>query len=125
MGSRTIAIAFALALGSAGGSACAMDRPTTQAAGCQVSGAELLPAETGGAAALCSAIAAARGDGAAAPASVHVRVISEHMLAATQTLADGRSLPEVKTARSDRPLGRRSFDMLAEALAAQLAAARG
>lgn len=124
MGSRIIAIAFALALGSAGGSACAMESTTKSTGGCEVSGAELLPAETGGADALCQAIAAARGPAAAAPAAVHIRVLSDHMIAATQTLADGRSLPEVKTARSDRPLGRRSFEMLAQALAEQLAAAR-
>jgi hypothetical protein len=125
MGFKIFATIAALAFCSAGGSACAME-PTTKAqfAGCTVSGGELLPIATGGAAALCAAIAQARG--AAQPGvTVDVRVVSPHMMAATQTLADGRRLAEVKTASADRPLAKSSFDLLAEALAAQLADARG
>ena len=101
-----------------------MDRTQAQNSGCTVSGAELLPPETGGADALCAAIAAARGPAGKA-SRVAVRVLSPHMIAAVQTLPDGTQLPEVKTARSDRPLGRNNFDMLATALADQLTAPRG
>ncbi len=101
-----------------------MDRNTSHSAGCTISGAEKLPPGTGGADALCAVIAKATRSAGAMSVAVEVRVFSAHMMAATQTLADGRKLPEVKTARADRPLGRSSFDMLATALADQLAATR-
>lgn len=97
-----------------------MDRSTLATSGCRVTGEELLPSEIGGASALCAAIRSARPASSDA-VSVEVRVESPYRMAATQTLASGEALAEVRTARADRPLGRRSVQMLANALAAQLA----
>ena len=101
-----------------------MKSPAPEAARCTVSGAELLPAASGGADLLCETVRRALSAGGGQAASVEVRVLSPHLLAATTTLSDGRRMPEVKTARTDRPLGQRSFQMLADALAAQLARVR-
>lgn len=96
-----------------------MNRSAVEVAGCKVSGEERLAAGSGGASALCAAIADARSSGTE-PASVEVQILSSSLMVASQQLADGTRLPEVRTARSDRPLGARSFQMLADALAAQL-----
>ncbi len=90
---------------------------------CRVIGEERLPQASGGADALCTAITQARGSGFK-QVIVEVRILSPHLMAATQRLADGTLLPEVRMARSDQPLGSRSFQMLADALAAQLKAPR-
>ena len=71
--------------------------------------------------ALCAAIEKA----AQARFSVEVRVISEHSLAATVTMADGRSLPEQRLDISDRALSRKSFEWFAQNLAAEVAKAGG
>ncbi len=121
MGKVMAALAFTAAIW-AGGSACAMKPQASDAIRCSVIGAEKLPAELGGAEAVCQAIREA-----AAPAlgaSVVVQVINPHMLAATATTTDGRALPEQRVATSDRTLNAGSLGMLAKALADQLANAR-
>lgn len=110
---------FAAGVCLAGESACAMERPLQKLVDCQVTGAGLLPSEAGDPETLCAAIRAAR-PSVADVAMVEVRVETPHLIVARQTLASGEVLPEVRTARTDRPLGRRSVQMLAEALAAQL-----
>lgn len=121
MGKFMAALAITAAIW-AGGSACAMKPQVTNAIRCSVIGAEKLPAELGGAEAVCQAIGEAT---ATAPgASVVVQVINPHMLAATATTADGRDLPEQRVATSDRTLHAGSLRMLAKALAEQLANAR-
>lgn len=110
---------FAAGVCLAGESAWAMERPLQKLVDCQVTGAELLPSEAGDPETLCAAIRAARPSGSASVV-VEVRIKSPHMMVATQTLASGETLPEIHTARTDRPLGRRSVKMLADALAAQL-----
>lgn len=88
---------------------------------CEVIGDHKLPAETGGATALCAAIeraAAARAPGVGY--SVKVRVLSPSRLAATVTTSDGHALPAVNHAISDRSLSKASIERFAAAVAAQL-----
>lgn len=112
-----------------GGSACAMNAPTTGKAGCTVEGSEKLPSGTGGADAVCGAIgdavANALGAEAAAQTSTIVRVRSAHSLAASVTAPGGRKLPEIQVTISDSELNRRSVLMLAEQIASQLASMPG
>jgi hypothetical protein len=92
--------------------------------GCQVTGGELLPPESGGADALCRAIA----DAAAQQAPglgyrVEVRVLPRSRLSASITTSDGRKLPEQSFVRMDKPLSSGAFERFAAAIAAELAKA--
>ena len=88
---------------------------------CQVTGEELLPAEAGGADAICASIrAAAQKQAPGVSFSVEVRVQSASSLAATVRLGDGRALAEQKMAVSDRQLNRGSIDRFAAAIAAEI-----
>jgi hypothetical protein len=110
---------------SAAGSACAMSSPTPPV-DCRVVGGGKLPAETGGADAVCKAISLAAGK--VAPGrrfSVEVKVLGRSALAATVTTADGSILPEQKMASSDRSLTRGSIERFARALAGAVAQAPG
>jgi hypothetical protein len=121
MRSRHLPLGFAL-LALAGGSACAVNRPAASAPRCSVEGAERLPSASGGAEALCAEIEAAT---AGLPATaISVRVVSASALAASVTV-DGRTLPEIKMARSDGTLDRRAFKRFAEAIAASARPAVG
>ncbi len=120
MGSKHVSLCCAL-LALAGGSACAVNRPAGSEARCTVQGGELLPPESGGAEALCADIEAATAS-LPVPATVSVRVVSPAMLAADVTVG-GRTLPEIKLARSDSLLDRSSFQRFAQAIAAASAAA--
>lgn len=137
MGRMMTAAVFAGAMISSG-SACAM-KPATNATAttatsafvrCTVIGADKLPADLGGADAVCRAIDAAAAAAlaasgtAAGSATLVVRVLGPHMLAATLTTADGRSLPAQEVAVSDRALHAGALAMLGKALAAQLAGTR-
>ena len=105
------------------GSACAMSSQGNPSAHCRVIGGDKLPAESGGAAALCSEIEramAARLPGAEYRAEV--RVLSASRLSATM-VADGRALPEQHLASMDRDVNRASFERFATVLAEQVAAA--
>lgn len=114
----------ALTLASASGSACAMDRPVSEAQRCTVVGGEKLPAEIGGANGVCEAIERAVQAGAPSAAyTVEVRVPRAYMLAATITMGDGRILPEQKLAVSDSKLRRSSLERFAKSLAAEIAKA--
>ena len=119
---RLMTIAGGLLLAASSGSACAMTTPKT-ALTCTVSGGDKLPSETGGPEALCKAIRAAAGDKGHG-ASVAVRIASAYSAAASVTLADGRTLPDVNVSISDRTLNRRSIEMLAQGVARQLAGTR-
>ena len=115
----------ALALASASGSACAMDRPMDEAKGCRVVGADMLPAEVGGAHGFCAAIEQAAGTAAPGAAfSVEVRVISPTRLSAIVTLSDGHVLPERKLAISDSKLRKSTVEWFAKGLAAEIAKTR-
>lgn len=98
-----------------------MTPPPTAAVTCTVAGAELLPAESGGAEALCAEIERAAASVSGQHIAVQVRIVSPFLATAMVTGADGRRLPEQKVGISDRPLNRQAFAMLAAAIAAQLA----
>jgi hypothetical protein len=115
-------VASAAALAS--GSACAMTPPEQSSIGCRVIGEELLPPESGGADALCNAIASAAAKHAAGVGySVEVRVLPRSRLSASLTLSDGRKLPEQSFVRMDQPLSSGAFARFAESIAAELAKA--
>ena len=116
--------AIATALVSASGSACAMSAPKEAQAGCRVIGGDQLPADSGGADALCKAIASAAA--AQAPGlgySVEVHVLPGSRMSAFVRTADGRKLSDQKFVRMDRPLSTAAFERFATAIAAELAKA--
>ena len=113
-------IAIAAALCSASGSACAMST-ADQSATCQVIDGGKLPADSGGAKALCEAVTAAVE--AQAPGqgySVEIRVLGSSRLAALVT-KDGRKIAEQNLASMDKLITSGSFKRFAAAIAAKLA----
>lgn len=116
------AIAGTAALAS--GSACAMSASEPKAAACRVIDGEKLPAESGGADALCKAIAAAATQQApGVPYNVVVTVLANSRLSASVTMGDGRKLADRNFARMDRPLTEEAFQRFAQAIAEDLAKA--
>jgi hypothetical protein len=111
---------------AASGSACAMNSTPSQSFRCVVEGAERLPPGLGGGDAVCSAVAKAatpvleRNGVDAGAVSVVITVQSASAISAATSVA-GKSLPEQKVAISDRSLNPRAIDMLANAVAAELA----
>lgn len=99
-----------------------MSRSASQPERCRVINGEKLPAEVGGQYVLCAAIEAALQSAAPKPAAIEVSVLSPYLLSATVMLADGRKLPAIKISSSDRQLGARAVQMLADSIAAQVAA---
>ena len=98
-----------------------MSSPDHQSPHCRVVDGAKLPAESGGADALCAAIERAISSRAPGVAfSAEIRVLSSSRLAATLT-RDGRTLPEQNFASMDRDLTASSFDRFAETLANQVA----
>ena len=94
-----------------------MDSPNIQSPTCVVVDGAKLPAESGGAAALCEAIERAvtkQAPGAAV--TVEVRVLSSWRLTAALT-RDGQQLSEQNFASMDRALNRDSFERFAAAIA--------
>lgn len=110
----------ATAAGILGGNAPAMSRSADDN-WCQVSGARKLPAELGGADALCAAAARAIGSVSPKPKAIEIKVISPFLISATVILVDNRRLPVIKISSSDRPLGRKALQMLTDSIAAQIA----
>jgi hypothetical protein len=111
-----------MAIAWASGGACGMNESASKPGRCQVINGEKLPAELGGEQTLCTAIVQALGPDVANDAAIEVSVISPYLLSATVIMADGRRLPAVKVGSSDRPLGSRAVHMLADSIAAQVAA---
>ena len=98
-----------------------MASPSGPSTPCRIVDGDKLPDNSGGAAALCSAIE--RAAAAKAPGvdyTVEVKVLSPSRLAATLT-SGGRKLPEQNFATMDRDLNGVSFERFAAALADQLA----
>ena len=125
MRDRLARIAVAAALGCASGSACAMTA-VDQGARCQVINGEKLPADSGGAKALCEAVTHALE--AHAPGQgyrVEIQVLGPSRLAASVTSKDGRKVAEQKMASSDKNLTKRSFGRFADAIVAQLSRSAG
>ena len=125
MRERMAFVAVAAAIGCVSGSACAMNSSERQSPpNCQVIGGNKLPAESGGADALCREIAAATAE--AAPGvryTIEIRVLPRDRLSATVTTADGRQLPELGIASMDKPLTASSFKRFAASIASELAKA--
>ena len=116
--------AVALALASATSGACAMTAPSVAAPSCRVIGGEKLPAGSGGADALCKAIASAAAKHAPGVGySVEVHVLPQSRLSAAIVTKDGRKLAEQKFASMDRPFSNGSFERFAMAIASELAKA--
>jgi hypothetical protein len=88
---------------------------------CRVTGAQNLPAELGGADALCAAAARAIELASPKPKAIEIKVVSPYLIAATVILIDNKRLPVIKIASSDRPLGRKAMQMLTDSIAAQIA----
>ena len=100
-----------------------MTPATSENMKCSVVGAEKLPAEAGGADALCAAIREALSKQAPkARAVVEVRVLTPSMLAA-MLVVDGKALPEQKFAVMDRNLNPRSIERFAQSIANKVAQA--
>lgn len=98
-----------------------MSPPNSQSPHCRVVDGGKLPAESGGAVALCAAIE--RAVSAKAPGvafTAEVRVLSSSRLAATLT-REGSRLPEQMFASMDRELSGSSFERFAETVADQVA----
>lgn len=103
------------------GSAWAMSSTNNQSPHCRVVDGGKLPAESGGAVALCAAIeraVSARAPGVAY--TVEVKVLSSSRLAATLT-KDGHELPEQRFASMDRELTVSSIERFAESIADRVA----
>jgi hypothetical protein len=101
-----------------------MSTPERAQGPCRVTGAEKLPAEAGGPAAICAAVE--RAVTAQAPNvryRVEVRVLSRTALAANLETA-GRKLPELRFSVSDRELNPQAIGHFADSVADALAGAR-
>ena len=124
MRERMVMTAIAAAIGCVSGSACAMSSTENPPSGCRVVNGEKLSAESGGADALCQAIAAATAEAAPGVSySVEINVLPRDRLSALVTLADGRKLPELGIASMDKPLTAGSFKRFANSIAQELAKA--
>ena len=106
----------------ASGNACAMSNPGHSSTDCRVVGGELLPADSGGADALCRAIKSAAAERAPGLGyDVEVRVFPNSRLSASVTTSDGRKLPQQNFVRMDKPLSSGAFKRFAAAIALELA----
>ena len=120
MRSGVVAMMLLAGSGAVGGSALAMNRLADHP-WCKVNDAQKLPADVGGAEAVCAAVAKAVGVRSPKPHAITLNIVSPYLISATVTMADGRRLPAIKVGRSDRKLGRRAIQMLADSIAAQVA----
>jgi hypothetical protein len=124
MRERLVMTTIAAAIGCVSGSACAMSSTENFSSGCRVVNGNKLAAESGGADALCQAIASAAAETAPGVTySVEINVLPRDRLSAQVTLADGRKLPELGIASMDKPLTAGSFKRFANTIAQELAKA--
>lgn len=105
-----------------------MNSTSSEQLHCVVRGEERLPPDVGGAEAVCSAIKRASAPvlqrAGASPASVSITVdVQSAFTISAVTTVGGRALPVQRVDISDRPLNRRTIDMLAQAVAAELSKA--
>jgi len=120
---RFAALVLAVALGVSASSVCAMSASAPERAQCTVIGSDKLPAESGGAEALCATIRNAVAKQAPnVRVSVEVRVLRPSMLA-TMLIVEGKALPEQKFAVMDRNLNTRSIERFAQSIATKVAEA--
>ena len=114
-------VVFLAVLVSASSAACAVTTPAQSSGRCSVTGADKLPASSGGVSALCDAIErVATRERRGAGYRVEVRVVSRHVFGASLILADGRRLPELNSAISDSDYTPQSFEQFAVDLWAQV-----
>ncbi len=124
MRERLVMTAIAAAIVCVGGSACAMTSTENLTSGCRVINGDKLSPQSGGADALCKAIAEAAAETAPGVTySVEISVLPKDRLSALVTLADGRKLPELGIASMDKPLTAGSFKRFANSIAQELAKA--
>lgn len=103
-----------------------MTSTSAQGISCSVEGEDKLPPGIGGEQGVCGAIARAalpalqRSGIAPASVAVTVKVTSESTITAVASV-NGRALAEQKLGISDRPLNARAVEMLATAVAGELA----
>lgn len=117
--------AFAFALASASGGAFGMTESANSPVGCQVSGADKALAEAGGPRVLCDLIKrAAKVQAPGVPFDVEVHAPSTYSLSAKVRFPDGRVLPELKMAVSDRRIDRGSIERFATAVLDSVVKAR-
>jgi len=90
------------------------------AASCTVSGPAKFAQGAGGSDALCRAVAAALAREAPGAHRVEVRLLSASKMAASVQLADGRTLPEMRTAVSDGTIGAGAVQRFAQDIANQI-----
>ena len=122
--SKLAAAICTLVLVSASGSACGMTLSQAHPDRCEVIGGDKLPAEVGGADALCGIVEAAiREKAPGRKYGIRVNVLSAFSLAATVTVKGGETLPEQKRAASNRQLNRAPIERSAPAVADAVAAA--
>lgn len=101
-----------------------MTNSTSGAVSCHVSGAEKALAQAGGPTALCELIeGAAKAKAPGISFRVEVRAVSTYLLAAKIQFPDGRVLPELKMAVSDRHIDKGSVERFATAISEAAAAA--
>jgi len=118
MSNRIFATMLAFVAAGIPASACAM---TDTAPRCQVAGADKLPAEVGGASAVCHAIERAMAE--ALPKvryTAQIEVRSKAAMTAT-IVADGREVPKQELTVMDRNLNIRSIERFAASVAAEVA----
>ena len=122
MRSTILAVSLFLAATSAG--ARPVNSPAATPTGhCRLTGGEKLPAQSGGAAAICAAIEKAVAVAAPnAKYKIDVTVVRPWMLSATPVV-NGRTLPAQKFAVNDAPLDAGAIGRFARSLAATVAKA--
>jgi hypothetical protein len=113
----------AVAIVAAASDARALTSPAATRASCTVVGGEKLPAEVGGADALCDAIRrAVSAEAGDRHFTAELKVVSPSVLAA-RLIVDGRVLAEQRLAVMDRNLNMKSIEQFAESLATKVAQA--
>lgn len=121
---RLALILLPLAVAPIAGSAFAMNKSSDLIVECRVLGGENLPAELGGAEAICAAIErAAKAEIPAHRFKVDVRVKGASSLIASLITANGKALPEQTFSISDRGLTKGSLERFANTLVGVVARA--
>lgn len=116
------ALVAASLIACSNGSANAVSQPSAATPSCTVSGPAKFVDRAGGAAALCQAVEQALGRGdTPGTHRVELSVLSASSMAATVHLADGRTLPELRTGVSDGVINAGVVSRFAQDIANQIA----
>lgn len=117
MRSKKLITFFVLPVTILGEGACAMNTGMERDVRCSVHGAERLPLDVGGVDGVCTEIQRAAAAAGVGPVKVRVTVHSSNELSAQITNRQGRTLPELRFAKSDQPLSRASVGRFARTIA--------